>query len=83
MWPAPASTIVEVLMQTVLYLDIDPTVLADLLRALSVQGEVLAIHAGQDARATGAADSSAIAPRAVGLRPYLRVDFPAGYCHGR
>ncbi len=42
-------------MQTVLYLDIDPTVLADLLRALSVHGEVLAIRAGQDALAIGAA----------------------------
>jgi DNA-binding NarL/FixJ family response regulator len=36
-------------MQTVLYLDIDPAVLADLLRALTMQGEVLAIRAGQDA----------------------------------
>ena len=42
-------------MQTVLYLDIDPNVLADLLRALSVQGEVLAIHASQDALSIGAA----------------------------
>ncbi len=42
-------------MQTVLYLNIDPTVLADLLRALSMQGEVLAIRAGQDARAIGSA----------------------------
>jgi DNA-binding NarL/FixJ family response regulator len=55
MWPAPASTIVEVLMQTVLYLDIDPTVLADLLHALTLQGEVLAIRAGQDALALGSA----------------------------
>lgn len=42
-------------MQTVLYLDIDPTTLADLLRALSVQGEVLAIRAGQDALSIGSA----------------------------
>jgi DNA-binding NarL/FixJ family response regulator len=42
-------------MQTVLYLDIDPTVLADLLRALSIHGEVLAIRAGQDAPALGSA----------------------------
>jgi DNA-binding NarL/FixJ family response regulator len=42
-------------MQTMLYLDIEPTVLAELLRALSVQGEVLAIRAGQDARTTGSA----------------------------
>jgi DNA-binding NarL/FixJ family response regulator len=42
-------------MQTVLYLDIDPTTLAELLRALSVQGEVLAIHAGHNARASGSA----------------------------
>jgi DNA-binding NarL/FixJ family response regulator len=46
-------------MQTVLYLDIDPTVLADLLRALSVHGEVLAIRAGQDALAIGAAVGTA------------------------
>jgi DNA-binding NarL/FixJ family response regulator len=42
-------------MQTVLYLDIDPTVLADLLRAFTVQGEVLAIRAGQDALSIGSA----------------------------
>ena len=42
-------------MQTVLYLDIDPTVLADLLRALSVQGEVLAIRAGQEGLSIGSA----------------------------
>jgi DNA-binding NarL/FixJ family response regulator len=42
-------------MQTVLYLDIDPTTLADLLRALSMQGEVLAIRAGQEALAIGSA----------------------------
>jgi len=42
-------------MQTMLYLDIDPTVLADLLRALSVQGEVLAIRASQDALSIGSA----------------------------
>jgi DNA-binding NarL/FixJ family response regulator len=42
-------------MQTMLYLDIDPTVLAELLRALSMQGEVLAIRAGQDALAIGSA----------------------------
>jgi hypothetical protein len=42
-------------MQTVLYLDIDPTTLADLLRALSMQGAVLAIRAGQDALSLGAA----------------------------
>ena len=42
-------------MQTVLYLDIDPTTLADLLRALSVQGEVLAIRAGQEAPSIGSA----------------------------
>ena len=47
---------VEVLMQTMLYLDIEPTVLAELLRALSVQGEVLAIRAGQEALSIGAAD---------------------------
>jgi DNA-binding NarL/FixJ family response regulator len=64
MWPAPASTLVEVLMQTVLYLDIDPTVLADLLRALSVQGAVLAIRAGQEApsirSAAGMVDEAAL-----------------------
>ena len=42
-------------MQTMLYLDIDPTTLAELLRALSVQGEVLAIRAGQEALPIGAA----------------------------
>jgi hypothetical protein len=42
-------------MQTLLYLDIEPTALADLLRALSLQGEVLAIRAGQDALAIGSA----------------------------
>ena len=42
-------------MQTMLYLDIDPTTLAELLRALSVQGEVLAIRAGQEALAIGSA----------------------------
>lgn len=42
-------------MQTMLYLDIDPTTLAELLRALSVQGEVLAIRAGQEALSIGAA----------------------------
>jgi DNA-binding NarL/FixJ family response regulator len=42
-------------MQTVLYLDIDPTVLADLLRALSMQGEVLAIRAGQEEPLIGSA----------------------------
>ena len=42
-------------MQTVLYLDIDPTTLADLLRALSMQGAVLAIHAGHSERAIGSA----------------------------
>jgi DNA-binding NarL/FixJ family response regulator len=36
-------------MQTILYLEIDPTILADLLRTLSIHGEVLAIRAGQDA----------------------------------
>jgi hypothetical protein len=43
----------EVYMQMMRYLDIDPTVLADLLRALTVQGEVLAIRAGQEALAIG------------------------------
>ena len=42
-------------MQTMLYLDIDPTTLAELLRALSVQGEVLAIRAGQEALPIGSA----------------------------
>ena len=42
-------------MQTMLYLDIEPTVLAELLRALSVQGEVLAIRAGQEALSIGSA----------------------------
>ena len=42
-------------MQTMLYLDIDPTTLAELLRALSVQGEVLAIRAGQEALSIGSA----------------------------
>jgi DNA-binding NarL/FixJ family response regulator len=42
-------------MQTVLYLDIDPAALAELLRALSVQGAVLAIRAGQDALSIGSA----------------------------
>ena len=42
-------------MQTMLYLDIDPTTLAELLRALSVQGEVLAIRASQDALSIGSA----------------------------
>jgi len=42
-------------MQTVLYLDIDPMVLADLLRDLSVQGEVLAIRASQDVPLSGSA----------------------------
>jgi DNA-binding NarL/FixJ family response regulator len=42
-------------MQTVLYLDIDPTTLTELLRALSMQGAVLAIRAGQDALSLGAA----------------------------
>src|SRR3954469_19609137 len=53
--PAPASTSVEVRMQTMLYLDIDPTTLAELLRALSVQGKVLAIRAGQEAPSIGSA----------------------------
>jgi DNA-binding NarL/FixJ family response regulator len=42
-------------MQTVLYLDINPPVLADLLRALSIHGEVLAIRASQDAPLIGSA----------------------------
>jgi len=42
-------------MQTMLYLDIEPTVLAELLRGLSVQGAVLAIRAGQDALPIGSA----------------------------
>ena len=42
-------------MQTMLYLDIDPTTLAELLRALSVQGAVLAIRASQDALSIGSA----------------------------
>jgi DNA-binding CsgD family transcriptional regulator len=36
-------------MQTILYLEIDPTILANLLCTLSMHGEVLAIRAGQDA----------------------------------
>jgi DNA-binding NarL/FixJ family response regulator len=44
----------------VLYLDIDPAVLADLLRTLNEQGEVLAIRAGQDARLLGSADEAAV-----------------------
>jgi DNA-binding NarL/FixJ family response regulator len=35
-------------MQTVLYLDVDPAVLADLLSSLTTQCEVLAIRAGQE-----------------------------------
>jgi DNA-binding NarL/FixJ family response regulator len=35
-------------MQTILCLEIDPAILADLLRTLSIHGEVLAIRAGQD-----------------------------------
>src|SRR5690349_21034738 len=66
--PAPASTMVEVLMQTMLYLDIEPTVLAELLRALSVQGEVLAIRAGQEALSIGAA--SGMSDEAT-IRAYL------------
>jgi len=42
-------------MQTMLYLDIDPTTLAELLRALNVQGAVLAIRASQDALSIGSA----------------------------
>ena len=42
-------------MQTMLYLDIEPTTLAELLRALSVQGAVLAIRAGQEALPIGSA----------------------------
>jgi DNA-binding NarL/FixJ family response regulator len=55
-------------MQTVLYLDIDPTVLADLLRTLSLHGEVLAIRAGQDALAIG---SPAGMPDEATIRTHL------------
>jgi hypothetical protein len=35
-------------MQTLVYLEIDPAILADLLHTLSIHGQVLAIHARQD-----------------------------------
>jgi DNA-binding NarL/FixJ family response regulator len=50
-------------MQTLLLLDIDPAVLAELLGALTAKGQVLAIQAGQDAPAmapTGGLDLAAI-----------------------
>jgi DNA-binding NarL/FixJ family response regulator len=40
-------------MQTVLYLDVDPAVLADLLSTLTMQCEVLAIRAGQEVLPSG------------------------------
>ena len=46
-------------MQTLVYLDIEPTVLADLLRAFALHGEVLAIRAGQDAAASWPAQNIA------------------------
>lgn len=55
-------------MQTLLYLDVDPIVLADLLRALTIHGEVLAIRAGQDALAIG---SPAGMPDEATIRTHL------------
>jgi DNA-binding NarL/FixJ family response regulator len=55
-------------MQTVLYVDIDPAALADLLHALSLQGEVLAIRTGQEALSIG---STARTADEVTIRTYL------------
>jgi DNA-binding NarL/FixJ family response regulator len=55
-------------MQTLLYLNIEPTLLADLLRALTTHGEVLAIRAGQDVTPIGSA--VALADEAT-IRMYL------------